>query len=127
MRALRSVMAYLKDMNDLGTVQQSMATNIPGSEETIPRSRRPTIVENGREVSMALSGTTVVSLDSSQLRSSESIAGIRSGGAAQTLSVATTDSGSSEERVYKDDKGKRAMVVREIVACVIYSVSLWIF
>ncbi|KAK0456257.1 hypothetical protein EV421DRAFT_1895502 [Armillaria borealis] len=116
MRALRSVMAYLKDMNDLGTVQQSMATNIPGSEETILRSRRPTIVENGREVSMALSGTTVVSSDSSQLRSSESIAGIRSGGAAQTLSVATTDSGSSEERVYKDDKGKRAMVVREIVA-----------
>ncbi|KAG7450322.1 uncharacterized protein BT62DRAFT_927638 [Guyanagaster necrorhizus] len=116
MRALRSVMAYLKDMNDLGTVQQPVTMNIPGSEEITLRPRRPTIVENGREVSTALSGATVVSSDSGQLRSSESIAGMRSGGAAQTLSVATTDSGSSEERVYKDDKGKRAMVIREIVA-----------
>ncbi|KAF9036417.1 hypothetical protein BDZ89DRAFT_1100599 [Hymenopellis radicata] len=103
MRALRSVMAYLKDMNDLGASQQ-------------PASRRPTLVDGGREVSMALSGTTIVSSDSSQLRSRESIAGLRSGGSLQTMSVATTDSnGSSEERVYKDDKTKRSMVVREIV------------
>ena len=36
----------------------------------------------------------------------------------QTNSVATTDSngsGSGEERKYKDDKGKRARVIREIV------------
>jgi hypothetical protein len=44
------------------------------------------------------------------------MAGLRSGSSSQTLSVATTDSnGSSEERKYKDDKGKRAMVIREIV------------
>ncbi len=116
MRALRSVMAYLKDMNDLGASQQPSVLPSPASEEPTTRSRRPTLVDGGREVSMALSGTTIVSSDSSQLRSRESIAGLRSGGSLQTMSVATTDSnGSSEERVYKDDKTKRSMVVREIV------------
>ena len=82
------------------------------------------MVEGPREVSMALSGSTaaVSALDSAgQLRSVESMAGLRSGSSTQTLSVATTDSnGSSEERKFKDDKGKRAMVVREIVAYVTY-------
>jgi hypothetical protein len=51
-----------------------------------------------------------------QLRSPESMAGLRSGTSSKTLSVVTTDSnGSFEERKFKDDKGKRAMVVREIV------------
>jgi hypothetical protein len=41
---------------------------------------------------------------------------MRSGTSSQTLSVVTTDSsGSQEERKFKDDKGKRAMVIREIV------------
>ncbi|KAF8898532.1 hypothetical protein BD779DRAFT_1484423 [Infundibulicybe gibba] len=121
MRALRSVMAYLRDMNDLGSSQQSNPLSMYGAvaEDTSGlRSRRPTVVDGAREVSMALSGTTIAASESNgQLRSMESIAGLRSGSAALTMSVATTDSsGSSEERKFKDDKGKRAMVVREIVA-----------
>lgn len=124
MRALRSVMAYLKDMNDLGLSQQSNPISMYGAatdDVLTARSRRPTMIEGHREVSMALSGSTAVSMSDSngQLRSTESIAGLRSGSSTQTLSVATTDSsGSSEERKFKDDKGKRAMVVREIVVYV---------
>ena len=126
MRALRSVMAYLKDMNDLGLSQQSNTTSMYGGttdDTLVTRSRRPTIVEGPREVSMALSGPIAASMSDSagQLRPTESMAGLRSGSSTQTLSVATTDSnGSSEERKFKDDKGKRAMVVREIVAYVTY-------
>lgn len=124
MRALRSVMAYLKDMNDLGLSHQPNPMSMYGAADDIlvARSRRPTVVDGQREVSMAFSGSTSSSLldSTSQLRSLESMAGLRSGGSIQTLSVATTDSsGSSEERKFKDDKGKRAMVVREIVAYVI--------
>ena len=122
MRALRSVMAYLKDMNDLGTAQQGNPLSMYSSSgqddhHTTVRSRRPTIVEAQREPSMASSATLASLSDSAaHLRSSDSIAGLRSGSSSQTLSVATTDSnGSSEERKYKDDKGKRAMVIREIV------------
>ncbi|KAJ3790255.1 hypothetical protein GGU10DRAFT_340918 [Lentinula aff. detonsa] len=97
-RALRSVMAYLKDMNDLGLPQNGGATASDGV-----RPRRPTMaidVPGSRENSMALSGTTAVS-NSDALR---------------TLSVATTDSaGSNEERKIKDDKAKRAMVAKEIL------------
>ncbi|KAF8973748.1 hypothetical protein BDZ97DRAFT_1776622 [Flammula alnicola] len=152
MRALRSVMAYLKDMNDLGTVQQGGGVGVgvnrggvrgaaaagaaagnpmsmydagrdseSGDGEVHPRARRPTVVEQ-REVSMASTGSSTLapslsmSDSSGQLRSSDSITGLRSGSSSQTLSVATTDSsGSSEERKFKDDKGKRAMVIREIV------------
>lgn len=118
MRALRSVMAYLKDMNDLGTSQQSNVLSMYGSsaQDEQVRSRRPTIVD--RESSALSSGSTLVSLSdaSGHLRSADSIAGNRSGTSSQTLSVATTDSnGSSEERKFKDDKGKRAMVIREII------------
>lgn len=118
MRALRSVMAYLRDMNDLGLSQQNSVANLyNNSEDTVStRPRRATVVD--RDVSVALSGTTAVaSLDSSaHLRSSDSIGRMRSGTSSQTLSVATTDSNSSmEERKFKDDKGKRAMVIREIV------------
>ena len=118
-RALRSVMAYLKDMNDLGLSQQSNPMSIYGAatdEVLTPRSRRPTIVDGQREVSTALGGSPTSSELAIQLRSMESIAGLRSGSSTQTLSVATTDSnGSSDERKFKDDKGKRAMIVREIV------------
>ncbi|KNZ73490.1 Rac guanine nucleotide exchange factor B [Termitomyces sp. J132] len=120
-RALRSVMAYLKDMNDLGLSQQSRAMSMYGAasdDPVAPRSRRPTMIDGQREVSMALSGSTGSSDSNGQLRSNESIAGLRSGNSTQTLSIATTDSTSSsfEERKFKDDKGKRAMIVREIVA-----------
>ncbi|KAF5377687.1 hypothetical protein D9615_005237 [Tricholomella constricta] len=121
MRALRSVMAYLKDMNDLGLSQQTNPLSMYGAgtdDAVTPRSRRPTMIDGQqREVSVALSGSTTSSDSNLQLRSMESMAGLRSGNSAQTLSVATTDStGSSEERKFKDDKGKRAMIVREIVA-----------
>ena len=117
MRALRSVMAYLRDMNDLAMSQQNHTVSMYGNPDDIgARSRRGTIAE--REVSIALSGSTVVaSMESpTHLRSQESIGRTRSGTSSQTLSVATSDSNSSaEERKFKDDKGKRAMVIREIV------------
>lgn len=134
MRALRSVMAYLKDMNDLSLSQQQMhPLSMYGQapEEAVGRARRPTttVADSLREVSMALSGTTIApsSADgSSQLRPVETIAGLRSGTSSQTMSVATTDSnGSSEERKYKDDKSKRAMVIKEIVLCVLSSSLLF--
>jgi hypothetical protein len=116
MRALRSVMAYLKDMNDLAQSQQPNPVSIYGDESIAgARSRRPTVVD--REVSMASSSS---GSDPSHLRSSESMMGLRSGTSSQTLSVATTDSSSSmDERKYKDDKGKRSKIIQEIVVCVI--------
>ncbi|THU94841.1 hypothetical protein K435DRAFT_667533 [Dendrothele bispora CBS 962.96] len=114
-RALRSVMAYLKDMNDLGLSQQANNGMLYGDSPT-SRPRRPTGVDISREVSMALSGSSMISGDSpSHLRSHDQ-SGPRSGSSSQTMSVATTDStGSNEERKIKDDKGKRAMVAKEIL------------
>lgn len=116
-RALRSVMAYLRDMNDL-SLSQSNPLSIYGhvGDEPLPiiRSRRPTVIDRSQsEPSPAISRAASIS---DQLRSPESIAGLRRGTASQRVSVATTDSGgSSEERKYKDDKGKRALIIREIV------------
>lgn len=118
-RALRSLMAYLKDMNDLSSqqqqLQQAAGQGGRGSsvyDETGTRSRRPTVVD--RELSLALSGTTLGS--ESHQRSSDASIGGR-GSSSQTLSVATTDSSGSgnEDRKSKDDKAKRAAVVREII------------
>ncbi|KAJ7071315.1 hypothetical protein C8F01DRAFT_1317018, partial [Mycena amicta] len=115
-RALRSVMAYLKDMNDLGLSQQATGMGVYGAngdEVLLPRSRRPTGTGLEREASVSSNGS---SIDSGQLRSLDSLSGVRTGSSTQTNSVATTDSsGSGEERKFKDDKGKRAMVIREIV------------
>ncbi|KAK7064461.1 DH domain-containing protein [Favolaschia claudopus] len=112
-RALRSVMAYLKDMNDLGLSQQANTMGVYGAngdEALQPRSRRPTVAGLDREASVSSTGSSI----DSQLRSLDSLTG--RGNSTQTNSVATTDSsGSGDERKYKDDKGKRAMVVREIV------------
>ncbi|KAI6134009.1 hypothetical protein EV401DRAFT_1437150 [Pisolithus croceorrhizus] len=116
-RALRSVMAYLRDMNDL-SLSQGNPLSVYGQvgDELLPviRSRRPTVIDRSQsEPSPAISRAASIS---DQLRSPESIAGLRSGTASQTVSIATTDSsGSFEERKYKDDKGKRVLVVREIV------------
>jgi hypothetical protein len=111
-RALRSVMAYLRDMHDLSLSQQAAVNG----EDIQARSRRPTVVE--REVS-SVAGSSIFTSStesSSQLRSSESISAMRSGSSTNTMSVATTDSGGSlEERKFKDDKSKRAMVLKEIV------------
>lgn len=114
MRALRSIMAYLRDMNDLGMSQQNNVVSMYSpADDVSSRPRRATVAE--REVSIALSGSTAVS-SIEHLRSLESMGRARSGTSSQTLSVATSDSNSSlEERKFKDDKGKRAMVIREIV------------
>ncbi|KAJ7492899.1 hypothetical protein FB451DRAFT_1336695 [Mycena latifolia] len=114
-RALRSVMAYLKDMNDLGLSQQANTMGMYGAggdEALVSRSRR---AHGGLSVS-SNGSSALSSFDSTgQLRSMDSLTGLR-GSSAQTNSVATTDSsGSGDERKFKDDKGKRAMVVREIV------------
>jgi hypothetical protein len=120
-RALRSVMAYLRDMHDLGLTQINTMSVYGGpTEPSTPgtRSRRPTVVDNGRFPSDS-SVTSLSSIGaSSHLRSKESRNALRSVSSAQTNSVATTDSsgsGGGEERKYKDDKGKRARIMREIV------------
>jgi hypothetical protein len=108
-------MAYLKDMNDLSLSQGATLSMYRGSEElpSIPRSRRPTVVENRANSENTISRASSMS---GQLRSPETIAGLRSGTTSRTISVATTDSSSSsEERKYKDDKGRRALIVREII------------
>ncbi len=127
-RALRSVMAYLRDMHDLGLTQTNVMSMYGGLTDALQgtRSRRPTVVETGRvpsESSVSSLATSSVS-DVSQLRSIESRMGVRSGVTTQTNSVATTDSngsGGTEERKWKDDKGKRQRVVKEIVECVALS------
>ncbi|KAH8835347.1 GrfA protein [Flagelloscypha sp. PMI_526] len=98
-RALRSVMAYLKDMNDL-TISQQAANGAFG---------RATASEMSREASMTSNGSHS-SETSSHLRNPESMSGLRSNASSMADSV-----GSNEERKWKDDKGKRVMVVREIV------------
>jgi hypothetical protein len=105
-RALRSVMAYLRDMYDLGAAQQQqqLQQQILSEELIGTRSRRPTIVDRD---SAAIIGD-------SHLRG-----GTPSDRSGTTLSVATIDSTGSgagdSELKYKDNKEKRSMVVREIV------------
>ena len=115
-RALRSIMAYLKDMNDLGLSQGNTMSMYGGAEEASPmgmRSRRPTIVDKASSDASTISMSRAGSM-SGQLRSPDTISGLRSGTTSQTVSVANSD-GSTEERKYKDDKCKRALVVKEIV------------
>ena len=120
-RALRAVMAYLKDMNDLNQSSAPPPVTHPTStsDEGVglgTRSRRPTVVESGRGISDSAVTQTQLLASFGQLRSTETVAGVRNSNPTQTLSTVTTDSnGSGEERKYKDDKAKRAMVVREIV------------
>ncbi|KIY45360.1 hypothetical protein FISHEDRAFT_49199 [Fistulina hepatica ATCC 64428] len=103
-RALRSIMAYLKDLNDLGLSQQPLPANGHTDDSTISRSRRPTIAESpGSPSSLSM-------CEGHSLRDPMSVA--RNG---QTMSVMTTDSVSSDDRKFKDDKAKRAMIVKEIV------------
>ena len=126
-RALRSVMAYLRDMNDLSVTQNSLMSmyspSMPDITGSGSRSRRPTIADGGR---VAPDGTSSSpssvaasrSGSSDQLRSQESITHLRSLNASQTTSIATTDSAGSvygEERKYKDDSSRRMRVVKEIV------------
>lgn len=126
-RALRSVMAYLRDMNDLSVTQHSLMSMYSPSTPDItgsgPRPRRPTATDGSRVVSDGVhsspsSSAASRSGSSDQLRSPESIAHLRSHNSSQTASIATTDSVGStfgEERKFKDDAGRRMRIVKEIV------------
>ena len=123
-RALRSVMAYLRDMNDLSVTQFGLVSmyspSSPDMAGSGPRSRRPTTADSGRVTSDGTLGSFSASRSGSsdQLRSPESIAHLRSLNMSQTSSIATTDSGGSvngEERKFKDDGGRRMKIVKEIV------------
>jgi hypothetical protein len=126
-RALRSVMAYLRDMNDLSVTQHAlMSMYSPSSPDIVgsgPRSRRPTTTDGSRVASDGtLSSPSSVAASrsgsSDQLRSSESITHLRNLNLSQTTSIATSDSGGSangEERKFKDDSSRRMRVVKEIV------------
>jgi hypothetical protein len=126
-RALRSVMAYLRDMNDLSVTQHALMSMYAPSSPDIagsgPRSRRPTAADGSRVVSDgSLSSPSSVAASrsgsSDQLRSPESITHLRSLNLSQTASIATTESGGStngEERKFKDDSSRRMRVVKEIV------------
>jgi hypothetical protein len=126
-RALRSVMAYLRDMNDLSVTQHSLMSMYSPSTPDImgsgPRPRRATAGDGSRVVSDGVhsSPSSVAasrSGSSDQLRSPESITHLRSLNSSQTTSIATTDSAGStfgEERKFKDDAGRRMRVVKEIV------------
>ncbi|KAG7099408.1 hypothetical protein E1B28_001261 [Marasmius oreades] len=114
-RALRSVMAYLRDMNDLSLSQQAAQVAVYGIAGEPILSHRPralTTTMDGRELSLSLGDT------SSYLRScnDQTIGRVRSGTSSQTVSVAASDSSqSSDDRKIKDDKTKRAMVAKEIL------------
>jgi len=126
-RSLRSVMAYLRDMNDLSVTQLSLMNmhtqSTPDITGSGPRPRRLTTADSGAVVSdSALSSPSSVAASrtgsSDQLRSPESIAQLRSHNGSQTTSIATSDSTGSvygEERKFKDDSGRRMRVVKEIV------------
>jgi hypothetical protein len=126
-RALRSVMAYLRDLNDLSLPIGPPKPPVPTDNI---RSRRPTLADGGRSMTdssiisdgadgASMVGSTVSGI-SSQLRSSESMSGLRNVPVSQILSVASTDSEESASpspgpRKFKDDRSKRSMIVREIV------------
>ncbi|KAH8988823.1 hypothetical protein EDB92DRAFT_1870144 [Lactarius akahatsu] len=123
-RALRSVMAYLRDMNDLSVTQLTLMSMYSQSSPDIagsgPRPRRPTTTDSGRVTSDGTLSSLAASRSGSsdQLRSPESIAHLRSLNSSQTSSIVTIDSGGSingEERKFKDDGGRRMKIVKEIV------------
>ncbi|KAI0307840.1 hypothetical protein B0F90DRAFT_72744 [Multifurca ochricompacta] len=126
-RALRSVMAYLRDMNDLSVTQLSIMSIYSPSSLDIAgsghRYRQPATTDSARVASdgtLSSPGSVAASRSGSsdQLRSPESITHLRSLNLSQTASIATTDSGSStngEERKFKDDGSRRMRVVKEIV------------
>ncbi|KAF8516103.1 hypothetical protein BU17DRAFT_51020 [Hysterangium stoloniferum] len=119
-RALRSVMAYLRDMADLG-MANSVVVGPPlgttpstanSSQEAIDgRPTRPNAVDNGHVMSEGSLASSSSSGPPSLSRSDEQ--------RTNTMSTATTDSngsGKDEERSkHKDDKSKRALIVKEIV------------
>ena len=120
-RALRSVIAYLRDMHDLSQSQLRVLSMYGPSTPDLnnSRSRRPTIAETHRGVSEhSISSTDT----SGQLRSADSRGALRNGSDQTTNSTITVDStGSAEdkEKQAKADRGKRLRIVREIIECVL--------
>ena len=118
-RALRSILAYLRDMHDLS--QSHNVLSVYGSSTpdlNNSRSRRPIIVEANH----GISEPSIPSIEpNGQLRSVDSRGSLRNGADQATNSTITVDSiGSVEEKEKqaKADKGKRLRIVREIVECV---------
>lgn len=129
-RALRSVMAYLRDLSDLSgpmipeaPLNSPTSSSNPGSPSADDARRRRPTLESG-SASRVFSEGSFASISSQpssisgQLRKKASTVSLATG----ALSVTTTDSGGSggntEERKYKEDKKKRAMIVKEIVVLV---------
>ena len=122
--ALRSVMAYLRDMNDLSVTQLGlMSMDSPSSPDIAgsdPRSQQPTTADSGRVASDDTLGSFSASRSggSEQLLSPEPTAHSSSLNMSQTTSIATTESGGlvhGKERKFKDDGGRRMKIVKEIV------------
>ncbi|KAG8975237.1 hypothetical protein FRC05_006180 [Tulasnella sp. 425] len=128
-KALRMVMAYLRDLLDLGgsipapqagaVPVQSVPPSVAGSSNSSPmpdRRRRPTLVGGEAPTDSVFSATFAP--PSRGLRTMPSTTSLRGG---PTASTYTADSGGSgtgggtEERKVKDDKAKRAYLVKEIV------------
>ncbi|KAH9172745.1 GrfA protein [Lactarius sanguifluus] len=122
-RALRPVMAYLRDMNDLSVTQltptSTYSPSSPDTEGSGPRSRRPTTADSGRVTSDGILSSFAASRSGSsdKLRAPESIVHLDSPSLSQAGSIATTNSKGSvnEERKFKDDGGRRMKIVKEIV------------
>jgi hypothetical protein len=135
-RALRSVMAYLKDMNDLAVSQNSGSTapmldspmlddlspstksHRPGTADALRRpsnadQRRPGTADQLRMVSGSSMGSMSRVPSMNQLRVTDSVASMQGDSRYSTGSVESHDSGA--DRKFKDDKNKRAMIVREII------------
>ncbi|KAH8979839.1 GrfA protein [Lactarius akahatsu] len=116
--ALRSVMAYLRDMNDLSVTQLTpTSTYSPSSSPDMEGSGpQPTTADGGRVASDGTPSSFTASRggSSDQLRTPESIVHLHS---SQAGGIATTNSKGSvnEERKFKDDGGRRMKVVKEIV------------
>ncbi|KAG8737992.1 hypothetical protein FRC10_007432 [Ceratobasidium sp. 414] len=116
--ALRGVMNYLRDMADLGANAGAVSPGgtTSGGPVRSGSGRRQALstYADGRTTS---DGSFASSSGPPALRSAPSTASLRGG----QDSVVTTDSsgsygqGFSEDRKYKDDKGKRAGIVKEII------------
>jgi hypothetical protein len=125
-RALRSVMAYLRDMHDLSQSQLNVLSVYGPSTPDLnnSRSRRPMTSDGNRGISEHF----ISSVDSSsQLRSADTKGASRNGTDQTTTSTIVVDSTGSveeKEKQAKADRGKRVRIVREIVEWV-SPFSLW--
>lgn len=127
--ALRTLMVYLRDLFDLGGSIPTLPTgavpvppmppSVPGSSSSSPmpdRRRRPTLVGGEAPTDSIFSANFTP--PNRGLRNMTSTTSLRGG---PTVSTYTADSGGSgagggaEERKVKDDKAKRAYLVKEIV------------